>query len=140
VLPPDHRLAGRDVVDWDDLESLDFVDFSTAWVAREVVDTTFSARRRSRHTTMTVDDVHMLLDLVSHGLGAAILPESIASKPQAADLALAAIAAPELAWQVHLALSGQAGSAARAFAAMLIPAVTTDDIREQILQSAAVPG
>ena len=137
VVPQDHDLAARDLVNWADLESLDFVDFSDAWVARVVVDNAFSARRRIiRHTTMTVDDVHMLLDLVGRGLGAAILPESFAAKPQAAELAKVAIAAPDLAWQVHVALSDQAGPAAQAFAGMLIPARTTTTIREQVLESA----
>ena len=140
VVPPDHDLAARDLVNWEDLESLDFVDFSDAWVARVVVDSAFSARRRIRHTTMTVDDVHMLLDLVGRGLGAAIVPESFAAKPQAAELAKVAIAAPDLAWQVHVALSDQAAPAAQAFAGMLIPARTTATLRAQMLESAAMPG
>lgn len=137
VLPPDHDLAERDVIGWDELELLPFVDLTPAWVARQIVDDAFAARRRNRRTTMTVDDVHMLLDLVGRGFGIAVIPESMAAKQQAEGLARIAVAAPELAWQIHSAISDQAGAAARAFAAMMLPATTAIAARLTVAELAS---
>ena len=45
----------------------------------------------TRHVRCTVNDVHTLLDLVHRGLGAAIVPQHVGAKPQAAGLAALAM-------------------------------------------------
>lgn len=121
LLPPGHRLASRPVVAWDDLEREHYVDFSEAWAVRRVADSAFEPPRR---TVMTVEDVHLLIDLVAAGLGVAVVPRSIAG-----DRPWHELPEPAPAWQVELLLADAAGPAARAFAAMLIPAGTLDTVR-----------
>jgi DNA-binding transcriptional LysR family regulator len=40
----------------------------------------------NRRVRCTVNDVHTLLDLIHRGLGVALVPQHVASKPQAAGL------------------------------------------------------
>jgi DNA-binding transcriptional LysR family regulator len=121
LLPPGHALASRTTVTWDDLAPESFVDFSEAWAVRRTVDMAFEAPRR---TVMTVEDVHLLIDLVAAGLGVAVVPRSIAG-----DRPWHELPDPAPAWQIELLLADAAGPAARAFAAMLIPAGTLDTVR-----------
>lgn len=132
LVPEDHALAGVTRVDWPALESVAFVDFSPSWVARQVVDDAFERRRLSRRTSMTVDDVHVLLDLVRRGFGAAIVPTSMAAKPEAQGLVRLELPGTELAWQVHLALAAQAGASPRALATMIFPASEASLARDEV--------
>jgi DNA-binding transcriptional LysR family regulator len=51
----------------------------------------------------TVDDIHTLLDLVHRGLGVALVPQTIATKPQAAGLAVLQLPADSRAdWVVSV--------------------------------------
>ncbi len=83
---PDHRLARVGSPTWSDLTDLDFVDFQESWAIRSLNDSTCLANGVTRHVRCTVNDVHTLLDLVHRGLGAAIVPQHVAAKPQAAGL------------------------------------------------------
>ena len=136
VAPPGHELAVADTAGWDDLEGKPFVDFSPAWLARQIVDDAFTGRRRTRQTVMTVDDVHMLLGLVTRGFGIAMLPESMAVKPEAAGLMRLALADPEPVWQVHVATADRAGVATRALAATLIGAPAVAELRDDVAAAA----
>lgn len=127
LLPPGHELASRPALAWDDLEAAAFADFSEAWAVRRMVDDAFEAARRTRRTAMTVEDVHLLIDLVAAGLGVAVVPRSIAG-----DRPWRELPEPAPAWQVDLLLADAAGPAARAFAAMHIPAGTSEGVRDEV--------
>ncbi|HET9650476.1 MAG TPA: LysR family transcriptional regulator [Microlunatus sp.] len=86
VVAPEHPLAKTGAPDWSDLRHLDFVDFQESWAIRSHNDTTCADHGVTRHLRCTVNDVHTLLDLVHRGLGAAIVPQHVAAKPQAAGL------------------------------------------------------
>lgn len=121
LVPPAHRLAGQPTVGWDDLEREPFIDLGSVWLLHRIIGDAFSTRRRNRRVTMTVDDTRMLVDLVARGFGTAIVPASMAACGQAAELPRCAVAAPELAWSVHVAVADSAGAAATALAAMMLP-------------------
>jgi DNA-binding transcriptional LysR family regulator len=89
LTPPEHPLAAdatRHEVPWPQLEGEDFIDFATSWGVRDLNDEALAAHGVQRHVRCTVNDVHTLLDLVTRGLGVAIVPRHIAAKPEAARL------------------------------------------------------
>jgi DNA-binding transcriptional LysR family regulator len=88
-------------VSWRALENEDFIDFAESWGVRALNDEAFAAHGLHRHVRCTVNDVHTLLDLIARGLGIAIVPRHVASKPQAAPLrALNLPGSNGLAWTV----------------------------------------
>ncbi|GAB4095084.1 LysR substrate-binding domain-containing protein [Brachybacterium horti] len=86
VVPTDSDLASRTPLRWHDLAGRDFVDFSPSWGVRTLNDELLAAHAVTRRVRCSVNDVHTLLDLVSRGLGVAIVPRHVAAKPQAATL------------------------------------------------------
>ncbi|MDQ0643554.1 LysR family transcriptional regulator [Microbacterium murale] len=92
---PDHPLAARasvrPEVPWDALDGEDFIDFTGAWGIRELNDETLAMHGVHRRVRCTVNDVHTLLDLVTRGLGVAIVPRHVAAKPQAVGLRMVAL-------------------------------------------------
>ncbi|WP_432482274.1 LysR family transcriptional regulator [Kineococcus esterisolvens] len=86
VCPPEHPLAGRSRLAWEDLADVEFIDFSQSWGARPLNDGACAAHGVRRRVRFTVNDVHTLLDLVDRGLGAAMVPRHVAAKPQASRL------------------------------------------------------
>jgi DNA-binding transcriptional LysR family regulator len=86
LVPPGHPLAERPAARWKDLRDVDFVDFRPAWALRSINDGAFLRHGIDRRVRCSVDDVHTLLDLVSRGLGVAIVPQHVALKPQARTL------------------------------------------------------
>lgn len=86
LTPPDDALAGSARVAWAQLTDREFVDFRPAWGVRSLNDAAFASHGIRRRVRCTVDDVHTLLDLVHRGLGIALVPEHVASKPHAEGL------------------------------------------------------
>jgi DNA-binding transcriptional LysR family regulator len=73
---PDHPLGTRTQVDLRELDNEPFVDFSPDWGSRDTADAVLGDRR----ITFEVNDVHSLLELVSFGLGVALVPQSFSVK------------------------------------------------------------
>lgn len=69
-----HRLAGQDLVAIADTAGEGFVDYPPGWGSRTVVDAALAERGLRRRLACEVGDTDTLLDLVSHGLGVAVLP------------------------------------------------------------------
>ena len=86
LVPPGHPLAEEPQARWKELQGADFVDFRPAWALRTINDGAFERHGVERRVRCSVDDVHTLLDLVLRGLGVAIVPQHVASKPQARGL------------------------------------------------------
>jgi DNA-binding transcriptional LysR family regulator len=123
---PDSWLARKAQIEWDDLEGETFVDFHSTWGVRAINDRAFRDRDLDRRVGLVVNDVHTLLDFVQRGLGVAIVPRPIASKPQAQGLVVKAFAdsnAPR--WSVGIATP--AGDRAGTLAAHLLELVTVPD-------------
>ncbi|SCL30354.1 DNA-binding transcriptional regulator, LysR family [Micromonospora rhizosphaerae] len=81
---PAHPLRERGTVDLRDLQNETFIDFSPGWITRDVVEQAMAAAGVERRVAFEVNDVHSLLDLVSHGLGIAVVPQVFAAKKTAA--------------------------------------------------------
>lgn len=103
---PGHPLARMTSLSWTDLAGVDFVDFDPSWAIRSLNDSTCLDHGVSRHVRCTVNDVHTLLDLVHRGLGAAIVPQHVGAKPQAAGLTTLAMPATAPDWVVS-AITGE---------------------------------
>ncbi|MBN9153692.1 MAG: LysR family transcriptional regulator [Microbacterium sp.] len=112
LLPPGDAPREGAAVSWADLRDREFVDFHESWAVRSLVDGAFAAHGITRHVRCTVNDVHTLLDLVVRGLGWAVVPAHVATKPQASDLR--AFAMPEDApwWIVSVVMASPPSAAA----------------------------
>ncbi len=127
---PSHRLAGRDGLTLASLADCPFVDFQPEWGTRQLVDHAFSEARVERHVAFEVNDMRMLLDLVSFGLGIALLPERIVAAQESLSnapggVALARLAPPEICWEMAIIYAGRdepVSATANAFLALLPPA------------------
>lgn len=76
--PLGHRLAGREVVELDELADETFVDFDTWLTARQVTDRAFAAAQIRRHVRVTCNEIGSLLEMVAHNIGLAIVPRPLA--------------------------------------------------------------
>ncbi|MDX6345471.1 MAG: hypothetical protein QOF84_261 [Streptomyces sp.] len=77
---PGHPLASRERVGLAELRGEQFVDFLPDWGTRDLVDSALAAAGVDRHVSLEVTDVHSLLDMVTFGLGVALVPQSFAAK------------------------------------------------------------
>ena len=127
-----HPLAAERSLEWRDVMGQRFVDFHPTWVVRQVLDTATEARDLVRHSVVTVDDVHMLIDMVQRDFGVAALPLSMAHKESASELAKVELIDADLGWEIRVAVSERAGSTARAFEAMLVPSALVSEVRTEL--------
>jgi DNA-binding transcriptional LysR family regulator len=128
---PEHPLAGTGAVGWAELEPHAFVDFAESWTARTVLDGELGHRHIARRSTATVNDVHLLLDLVHRGLGLAVVPRSIAGKPEAEGLVALDLPEPPLEWVVHLVRTTGIGPV-DLFADLLVPARDARELADAV--------
>ena len=81
----DHPLAALPGVDLAELSDTDFIDFPVGWGIRAAVDRVFAAAGvPQRRTTLEMNEISTVLDLVRHRLGVAFVPEHF--REQASDL------------------------------------------------------
>jgi DNA-binding transcriptional LysR family regulator len=113
--PLNHPLAGRDNVLLADLRDEPFIDFQPGWGTRLIVDRAFAQARIDRRIAFEVSDLGTLLDLVGQGLGAALVPETLAlaraKSNHASPIATATLGGPEICWELVLALAAYDGGA-----------------------------
>jgi DNA-binding transcriptional LysR family regulator len=114
LCPPDHPLASKTKADWTDLDGLDYVDFHESWAVRSINDEVCRSHGVHRRVRCTVNDIHTLLDLVHRGLGAALVPQTIAAKPQAADLAVLQLPSDSAEWVVSAVTAPRSAETAAA--------------------------
>ncbi|MFB9831278.1 LysR family transcriptional regulator [Actinoallomurus acaciae] len=132
VMRPDHPLASRDEVTWPDLEEHSFVDFGETWTARRIVDSAFTARRLARRVAFTVNDMHILMELVQKGLGVALVPAPLAGKPEAGGLVRRTFREPDLQWVVHFVTTEDSGPPVRLLSEMVFTAETVAATRQDL--------
>jgi len=115
LCPREHPLANQAKADWTDLDGLDYVDFHASWAVRAINDEVCRAHGVHRRVRCTVNDIHTLLDLVHRGLGAALVPQTISSKPQAAGLSVVQLPSDSGAeWVVSVVTGPKSAEAAAA--------------------------
>lgn len=104
----EHPLAGRTSVSLHDLDGESFVDFQQDWGSRDLVDSVLGDRR----IAFEVNDVHSLLDLVTFGLGVALVPQSFSVKTDRVQFV--GLADPVPAWETVVVTAESASAAAAA--------------------------
>ncbi|WP_165555525.1 LysR family transcriptional regulator [Kribbella pittospori] len=112
---PTHPLSSADAVKLTDLATERFVETPPQWAIRQLLDTAFDEAGIERDVVCEVNEWTMLLDLVSAGVGIALIPEGLALDTSA--VRLVPLAGPDLVRRVDLILpTGPAASpAARRF-------------------------
>ncbi|MER5648895.1 LysR family transcriptional regulator [Streptosporangium sp. NPDC002524] len=73
-------LIGDDPVTLAEVARLPLVDFPPGWAIRHSVDRAFRTALVERSTAFEVNDILAAAELVRHGLGVCIMPESIAAR------------------------------------------------------------
>ncbi len=114
---PDHPLVDAAVVSLGELVDETFVDFEPGWVTRDVTDHALRRAQLSRRVALEVNEVHSLLDLVAHGLGVALVPQSFTHKQTSARFVPVAAPAPVWRTAVATAANRHPSAATRAFLA-----------------------
>jgi DNA-binding transcriptional LysR family regulator len=110
VTPPNHPLAGRQDVPLRELVNYSFVDFEVGWGTRPLIDRAFGHAGLQRRTDFDVTDLETIVDLVSQGLGIALLPETIAELRRS-KIAICELSEPAICWELlvaHLRSEGNA--------------------------------
>ncbi|GHA32669.1 transcriptional regulator [Devosia pacifica] len=102
VCAPEHPLAHRQSVPPRDLATAPFVEFESDWGTRRLADEAFASAGIDRHIAFEVSDLSTMLELVTRGLGIALVPESVAAN-RANDLAQCRLAGPEACWELVVA-------------------------------------
>jgi DNA-binding transcriptional LysR family regulator len=134
--PRDHRLAGRKGLALRDLKDEAFIEFPTDWGVRIAADRTFAAAGISRRIAFELNDVATLLDLVSNGLGIALVPRWVATYER--PMALVPLRGRAPRWEVTLATRGDdAMSAAGRALVEMVPLATRGPARIESLRSTA---
>ena len=72
-----HTLAGKPAISLATIVEDPFIDLSTRWGLRRIVDQVFTLEGIQRTTSLEVDDLGLLLDFVERGFGVAMVPQAI---------------------------------------------------------------
>ena len=99
---PNHPIARYGKVKLRDLVEYSFVDFELGWGTRPLVDRAFAHQNVERHTAFDVTDLESIFNLVSKGLGIALLPETIA-EARLPDIAICELNEPAICWELVVA-------------------------------------
>lgn len=86
ALPRSHHLAERQSVDWPDLQNIDLVLPARGTGNRVLIDEAMARSRVTTRWTYEVNRSTTALELVNSGVGAALLPRSVAASTHAGDL------------------------------------------------------
>lgn len=116
---PGHPLADHPSVRLAALADETFIEFQPDWGVRIMMDEAFAALGIDRRIACEVNDSPMLLDLVAHRLGVALVPRLLMT--DRADLRFVALGGHCPIWEVSMITGphGPVSAAARAFVEML---------------------
>lgn len=84
----DYCLVGESAFSLEAIAKHPFVDVSTRWGLRKMVDQVFGSQRIYRTTAFEVDEIGLLLDFVERGFGLAMIPKAIMQGRSIAALAV----------------------------------------------------
>ena len=116
---PTSPLAERDSISLGDAVTQPFIDLTTDWSARRMIDRALADAGLARSTRCEVNEVWTLLELVEQGLGVAIIPEMFGAVPM--DVRYVPLEPPMPDFELIAAFLGAAPetATARAFLALL---------------------
>lgn len=117
--PPSCPLSDRDSISLADAITEPFIDLTSDWSARRMIDRALADAGLARSTRCEVNEVWTLLELVEHGLGVAIIPELFGAVPM--DVRYVPIDPPMQEFELIAAFLGRTpeNATARAFLALL---------------------
>ncbi|RIJ76735.1 LysR family transcriptional regulator [Nakamurella silvestris] len=118
VLPPGHRLAGRQRVSITEVAGESFILLKHGFGLRSTVEELCRANGFRPQVSFEGDDIHTVRGLVSAGLGISVLPTLTGEKTSTVDVALddpAAVRQIGASWRV-----GEASALATAFQRLLL--------------------
>ena len=105
VVRADHRLAGEQLVELEQLAHESFVDFPLGYGNRVLTDRAFLSRELERQVTLEAVDIATGAEFVRHGLGVALLPDfAVPDDPQ---LRTIDVPGPDLLWTLSVATSNR---------------------------------
>ena len=131
---PDHAFASSGGVTVEDLAAQSLIGFHAGWGAHSLAARAFAAAGFDYRTSLEVNDVHPLLDLIGHNLGVAVVPASFAAKRPDTLVSVPLAAAP--AWVVAVAVAEEASPAATAFLDQLVIGAPNQDASSAAISSA----
>lgn len=102
ICAPGHEAAGLGDVTLPAISKFVFVDFQQDWGTRKLIDDAFHDASLTRRTAFEVSDLNTLLELVSRGLGIALVPESVA-RVYGSKICIRSISLVEICWEVIVA-------------------------------------
>jgi DNA-binding transcriptional LysR family regulator len=80
VYPPDHKLPAKRRISLAQVAHKPFVDLPPEWTVRQLVDRAFGDAGLARTIAIEVNDITTCLELVQHGVGVTILPQSAGAR------------------------------------------------------------
>ncbi|MEP7456608.1 LysR family transcriptional regulator [Phyllobacterium sp. SB3] len=108
----DHPAAALNNITLPAISQFLFVDFQPDWGTRKLIDDAFHSAGLTRKTAFEVSDLNTLFDLVSRGLGIALVPESVAHS-YGPTISIRNVSQVEICWEVIVArLPGELPEAA----------------------------
>ena len=127
AVPPEHALAGRQLVLAADLDGIDFIGFDEDLSIRREIDRFLRVRGVTVRMAMHFDNVQMIKEAVALGSGVSILPaRSMQAEIERGRLVAVALEAPGLVRPVGIVHRRRKkfNRAAQAFLDLLLPGVT----------------
>lgn len=92
AMPLSHPLAGREVIRWADLEGEDLIVPARGMGNRLLIDEAFASQRVALGWTYEVNRTTSALEMVAHGIGLALVPQSAAETAQSFGVQMRAMA------------------------------------------------
>lgn len=120
AFPPNHPLASRRRIAFQDLSEENFVDLQPGRALRTITDRAFAAAGIYHRTVCEASDASTLLELVANGVGIGLVPQSATSYP--VKISYVRPLPPVPTWDIAVAHLGEvpANPAAREILARLI--------------------
>ena len=101
----EHPLAETNQVTLKELSGEPFIDFEPTYGTRELVDHSFVDAGLERRVAFEVSDLNTLLELVTRGLGIALIPQAVAFARRE-SIAHVPLADLEICWELAAAYNG----------------------------------
>ena len=120
-----HRLADRSTMTLAAIRAERFIDFGREWAVRSIADRLFARAGIERDSAMVVNDIPLLLGLVEHGLGVALVPRVFARFPAKVRYIPLRGVQSEVRMVIVCANREPTGAAVRALHRMIAEAVAT---------------
>jgi DNA-binding transcriptional LysR family regulator len=101
ICRPDHPLAGREIVELDDLADETIIGGPLRSLLNETIARAYRGTRTARRPTIQVADIESVFDFVASGLGVGLLPGYFLVPPRS-ELVVVPLTDPAMVWTVGM--------------------------------------